>query len=366
MLSPWFSNITHNPNFKTDMWLPEHSNISDYPDESRVPALRLIDGQLNQVKEVIDEQLADCSESVRQLLEHVNIHGGKMLRAGLVLLAGEAVGNITNQHILTASIVEIIHNATLLHDDVIDEGQKRRGTTTVNSLCGNESAVLLGDILLSKVFKMCTALEPRVASAIAAIALRICEGELRQTIQRYNWQLSESEYIDIITEKSASFFSGCCYLGAILADAIETEAESLSRFGRNIGIAFQITDDLLDIIGDENKTGKATGSDADKNKLTLAVIHLLATANKKEKDAVRNFLCTKPDTSSITQQALRDTQYEKKSLAKMLRSHGSLEYAQNQAHEFVAKAILSLANVKESGAKDGLIEIAGFVAARAS
>ncbi|GAG45675.1 unnamed protein product, partial [marine sediment metagenome] len=228
---------------------------------------------------LVNEQLASCSESVRPLLEHLNTQGGKMIRPGLVLLSYHSVCDQCEKKtqyeaVRIAAIVEIIHNATLLHDDVIDEGQKRRGLPTVNSLWGNESAVLLGDFLLSKVFKMCADLKPRFQKIIAAAAARTCEGELRQIIQKQNWQLSEPEYIDIITEKSAAFFSSCCSLGGLLADASETEARLLTCFGLNVGIAFQITDDLLDIVGDESKTGKTSGSDVDKNKLTLAVIHL--------------------------------------------------------------------------------------------
>lgn len=142
------------------MQLPAHTDISGGFPQSGVPAFALINNELDQVKMLINKQLADCSESVSRLLECVNTDGGKMLRPGLVLLAGGAVNKITDRHIRVAAIVEIIHNATLLHDDVIDEGKKRRGEPTVNSLWGNESAVLLGDFLLSRVFEMCADLEP--------------------------------------------------------------------------------------------------------------------------------------------------------------------------------------------------------------
>jgi len=266
-----------------------------------------------------------------------------MLRPGLVLLSGGAVGKITDEHIRIAAIVEIIHNATLLHDDVIDEGQKRRGAPTINSLCGNESAVLLGDFLLSRAFKMCTDLQPQVTKIIASAAGRTCEGELRQITQRRNWQLDESEYIDIITEKTAALFSSACLLGGLLACGSEVQVRSLSDFGLNTGIAFQITDDLLDVIGDEGETGKTLGSDVDKNKLTLATIHLLRTVDESGRDAVINGVC------------------DKGAPAEMLRRYGSLEYAHSRAQEFVSKAIGSLAGLRESEAKNALIETARFV-----
>jgi len=339
------------------MQSPAHTNIFNNLARSGIPAFKLINDELVQVKELLDDELADCSEPVCRLVEHLNMQRGKMIRPGLVLLSYHAIGDVSREKktqqeaIHIAAIAEMMHNATLLHDDVIDEGKKRRGLPTVNSLWGNESAVLLGDLLLSRVFNMCTNLEPRFHKILAAAAARTCKGELRQIIQRQNWQLSEPEYIDIITEKSAAFFSSCCRLGALLAGAGETEVELLADFGLNIGIAFQITDDLLDIVGDERKTGKASGNDAERNNLTLAVIHLLSTVDEGEKDMVKGKLTTPREG--------------KEDLAEMLRCYGSLEYARSRAHEFVEKAIRVLAGLKESNAKDALIETARFITHRA-
>lgn len=333
------------------MRLSAHTDISGSFPQSGVPAFRLIEGQLGQVKELIDEQLTSSSNSVGRLLRYTGNCRGKMIRPRLVLLAGAAVGKVTDEHLRIAAIVEMIHNATLLHDDVIDDGKKRRGLPTVNSLWGNESAVLLGDFLLSRVFKMCTDLEPKIAGTIAAAAQRVCEGELRQIIQRRNRQLSEPEYIDIITEKSASLFSACCELGGLSAAADEQKVRLLGCFGQNVGIAFQITDDLLDIIGEETDTGKTLGSDAASNKPTLAVIHLLRTVDEREKAAV----IEKLDSPSRGREVL----------VEMLSRSGSLEYAHSRSQEYVEKAIESLAGLRESNARDALIEMARFVAVRA-
>lgn len=332
---------------------PTHADVMGHIPRSDVPAFGLIQDWLDQAKELINEQLTGSAESeqTNRLLKNVNACSGKMIRPGLVLLSGMCCGGITDEHVRIAAIVEMMHNATLLHDDVIDEGQKRRGLPTVNNLWGNELAVLLGDFVLSQVFKMCAGLGPNVTNIIAATAARTCEGEMRQIVERRNWQLSESEYIDIISEKSAVFFSNCCRLGAVLARATDTRVESLARFGLNAGIAFQITDDLLDITGDESRTGKTSGSDVDKSKLTLATIHLLGQVDETEKPAIINGL-------NAAQQG-RDT------LPEMLRSYGSLEYAQNQAQQFVAKAVKALAGFKDSDAKQALIETAKFAADRA-
>jgi octaprenyl-diphosphate synthase len=319
-----------------------------------VAAFRLISDKLCQVKELINEQLLCCPDKIGlgRLLKHLESCGGKMIRPGLVLLSGGAVGKITGQHIRIAAIMEMIHNATLLHDDVIDEGQRRRGQETVNSLWGNESAVLLGDFLLSNVFKMCADLQPELVKIIATAAGRTCEGELRQIAQRENWRLSETEYLDIITEKSATLFSSCCYLGGFLSSAGETEVQLLSDFGLNLGIAFQITDDLLDIIGDEIKMGKTIGSDVDKNKLTLAVIHLLASTEGNQKGELIKKLVT-----------VRDS---RRAFAEILKSNGSLEYAYGRAKEYISKATKQLSELKDSAAKQSLIETANYIIERVS
>jgi len=333
------------------MQLPRADKTSGMP-RSRVPAFRRIQGRLDQVKELINQQLTTPKDqAVGQLLDYMNARSGKMIRPGLVLLSADAVGKITNKHIRIAAIVEMIHNATLLHDDVIDQGHERRGLPTINRLWGNESAVILGDFLLSQVFKICADLEPKIISIIAATAARTCEGELRQIMERQNRRLSEPEYIDIITEKSAVFLSSCCRLGALLAKASKAEVESLARFGLNAGIAFQITDDLLDVTGDQNKTGKTGGKDADRSKLTLAVIHLLQAVAQKEKAKVYD--------------KLNAVGKNKNALSEMLRFYGSLEYAHNRAQEYVARAVEALAEFAESDAKEALIETAKFMANRA-
>jgi octaprenyl-diphosphate synthase len=351
------------------MQLPAHTDIPGFDSLRRgesgslppsgVPAFRLINDELGQVKELINEQLL-CSPDkvgVKRLVEHLNSCGGKMIRPGLVLLAGGAVGKITDKHIRTAAIMEMIHNATLLHDDVIDEGQRRRGQATVNSLWGNESAVLLGDFLLSKVFKMCADLEPEVVRIIATAAGRTCEGELRQIAQRENWQLNETEYIDIITEKSAALLSSCCYLGGFLGGAGETEAQMLSDFGLNLGIAFQITDDLLDLVGDQNKTGKPIGNDLDNGRVTLPVIHLLRTANEADRELVRGVL------GEGCRKRKRGMRYD--GLAEKLRVCGSIDYAQKRAREFAEQAIATIEGFNQSECKNALIELTRFAAQRA-
>lgn len=334
------------------MQFPAYTDVSGQTPRTLIPSFGLIHRELEKVRELISAQLATPAKAqeLKPLLDHVLTRYGKMIRPGLVLLSGTCCGNLTDEHIHVAATLELIHNATLLHDDVIDEGEQRRGLPTINSLWGNELAVLLGDFVLGQVFIMCADMEPRIAKVVASTAGRVCEGELRQVVQRENWRLSESEYIDIITEKSAAFLSGCCRLGGLLAGAAEAKVESLARFGLNAGIAFQITDDLLDITGDETQTGKTAGSDADKSKLTMATIHLLRQAGDGEGQEIHALL------SSRT--------HRKDALLDMLRSRGSLEYASSQAQQFVTEAIRALSDLPDSDAKRALIETAKFMAGR--
>jgi len=352
------------------MQLPAHMDIPTSPPGPEFAAFKLVAEDLRRVRTLINEELTAPAPAlagldslghkhrtadVSRLLEYVSVRSGKMIRPGLLLLAGRCFGEITDRHIQVAAIIEMMHNATLLHDDVMDEGQKRRGLPTINSLCGNEIAVLLGDFLLSRVFKMCAELPSQPAKVVAASAVRLCEGELGQVVRKYNWQLSESEYIEVITEKSAVLFNSACFLGALLSQASERRARSLADFGLNTGIAFQITDDLLDLIGDERKTGKTLGTDVDKKKLTLALIHLLKAADEREaKTIIDSYLDRK------------DAKCDRSALVEMLKRYGSLEYAGKRAREFITTAVQALAELERSDARDALIETAQLVVGRAT
>lgn len=344
--------VTQNSKLKT---MSSPTNISDGVSQSRIPAFGLIDNHLKRAKKLINEQMTGPAEApdMNRLLEHMLCNSSEMIRPGLVLLAGKCCGKITDEHIRVAAIIEIIHNATLLHDDVIDKEQKRHNRPSVNNICSNENAVLLGDFLLGRVFQMCAGLKPQVNEVIAAAAVRICEGQLRQIAQRRNWQLSEAEYIDVITEKSAVIFSTACRLGALLSQGTEPQTKSLAEYGLNAGIAYQITDDLIEVIGAEKKTEKTPGNDIDKRKLNLVFIHLLSSVDENEKEEVIN---------SYLEQT--DAKYDRDPLAKMLSRYSSLEYIRARAQDFVAESVGVLGALKESDAKDALIETVKFMARR--
>lgn len=317
-------------------------------------AFSIIADELVQVRTTIEQELSDCREPVRGLVAQIRADRGKMIRPGLVLLSGLSCGGITEEHIRAAAILEMIHNATLLHDDVVDEGTSRRGAPTLNCLHGNESAVLLGDFLLSKMLRLCVELDGRIAKMVASAAAQTCEGELRQTAQRGNWRLSESEYIGIITEKTAALFGAACVLGAMLAGADESQVQMLSDYGRKTGIAFQITDDLLDLTGDQDKTGKSVGTDLERGKLTLPIIHLLRTAGEADKEIVRQILVAR-----WKGERTGDGRLDEK-----LRACGSIEYARSRAQKFAEQAITLIEGFSESQGKYALTELSRFAVQR--
>lgn len=334
------------------MQLPANIDLENNPTQSKLSDYPIIDTHLSRVKELITSLLISNSDfaHLRGLADFFNRRTGKMFRPALVLLAGQCCGQITDQHIHIAAIVEMIHNATLLHDDVLDHARKRRGGPTINSLEGNEAAILLGDFLISRALKICADIPSQIINIISDTTAHTCEGELTQTLMKNNFRLTESQYIDIITKKTAALLSSCCRLGALSANANQKQIQSLADFGHYIGITFQLTDDLLDIIGTETKMGKTLGTDADKNKPTLPIIHLLTKLNKKEKNSLLAKLNTIPRTE----------------ITDLLNSHDSLTYVRQQAKEFAQKAIQSLTHLDNSPAKNALIQIADSITTRAN
>jgi octaprenyl-diphosphate synthase len=323
--------------------------------KSGVPAFKIIETHLQRVKKLIDEQMTGPIEAgnISRLLHCLRRSHSKMTRSGLALLSGMCCGRITEEHIRIAAVVEIIHTAMLLHDGVVNKCHEPCLAPSVSSLCSNETAVLVGDFLLGRVFQMCARLSAPANEIIAGAAARICEGQLRHIAQRNNWQLSESEYIDIITEKNALLFSTACRLGALLAQGNKLEAESLAQYGLNTGIVHQIADDLLEAVNDRGQNAESYQEGGYRQKLGLPVIHLLSSAGREEKEAIIN-LCS----------GAKDIRYEKNTLVNMLRTNGSLEYAQIRVRDFVTESIEALGPLKENRTGKVLIETVKFVAGR--
>jgi len=313
--------------------------------------------ELAQVERIFDEQLESDLPEVNELCRHVERYRGKMLRPSLVILSGMAAEgdsgapSIGDRHLIVGAVVEMIHMATLVHDDVLDDAEIRRRGRTVNSLRGNETAVILGDYLISNAFHLCSkAGEPWINLALGETTNTLCEGELVQLAHRDDLALDESRYFDIVRRKTASLVAACCRIGATLAGASPSQADALFNFGNDVGIAFQIQDDLLDLEGHQEVVGKSLGRDLAKGKLTLPLILHLQGA--REDPARRE--------RSLRLIAERDIE----SLMVVMRTDGSLESARRRAMELVARAKAGLATLPESPARDFLADAAASVVRR--
>src|SRR5947199_582857 len=250
--------------------------------------------ELAAVEQLFTEELGTDLTCVNNLVRHVSRFRGKMLRPTLVLLAGKACGELSDAHSVLATVVEMVHMATLVHDDVLDEAELRRKGATINHLRGNEAAVLLGDYLISHSYHLCSSLDSQLASRlIGRTTNQVCEGELLQIDNRNHLELTEETYLQIITQKTASLCATCCYLGATFAGGSEAQIAALETYGRSLGIAFQIQDDILDIVGDADTVGKTLGIDIEKQKVTLPVIHFLRTAPPEHRKLLRSLIASR-------------------------------------------------------------------------
>ncbi|MBC7783720.1 MAG: polyprenyl synthetase family protein [Burkholderiales bacterium] len=317
-----------------------------------IERMDLIAAELAAVVERFEEELGSDLPCVNELTRHVSRFRGKMLRPTLVFLCGRAIGELTPAHITVATVVEMVHMATLVHDDVLDEAAMRRRGATINRLRGNEAAVMLGDYLISHSYHLCASLtDPVVARAIARTTNQVCEGELLQLHNRGNLELDEETYITIISRKTASLIAVSCYLGAKLAGADDAAAKRLEKYGLSLGIAFQIQDDILDITGEERKVGKTLGIDIEKRKLTLPVIHFLQHAPAEHQELCRSLLGA-------------DEPRAAERIRKLIMPSGSIAYAHDRARRLVGRAKQGIAELPESEAKQRLIAMAEFVVER--
>jgi octaprenyl-diphosphate synthase len=231
--------------------------------------------------------LAPYRSPVAPLVTHLKHYRGKRLRPALLLLTARACGKPTPHHHTLAAAVEMIHTATLVHDDVLDEADLRRHVPTVNAGWGNKVSILLGDMLFTHAFHLTSTVDGRACGIIGEATNRVCAGELRQVCERGNLDLREADYFAIIDGKTAALTECCGRLGALYAGASDEVAARLATFGRNLGTAFQIADDLLDLVGDESTTGKTLGTDLAQQKLTLPVIHCLNRLPRAEAEELR-------------------------------------------------------------------------------
>jgi octaprenyl-diphosphate synthase len=312
-----------------------------------------IKSELEAVERAFHQELISELPCVNSLVKHISRFRGKMLRPTLVLLSGKACGELSETHITLATVVEMVHMATLVHDDVLDEAELRRKGATINHLKGNEAAVLLGDYLISHSFHLCSSLDSQFASrTIAHTTNCVCEGELLQLHNRNNYNLDEATYLRIIAGKTGALCGACCLLGATSAGAGQQQVKQMELYGQSIGIAFQIQDDILDIVGDVRTVGKTLGSDIEKGKMTLPMIHFLRTAPSEHRELLRSlFLTNEPDKAE--------------KIRNLILPSGSIQYAHDRARQYIDRARSALQNLPDTDAKDLLDRMAEFVISRA-
>jgi octaprenyl-diphosphate synthase len=252
--------------------------------EALKQTFELINTHLYTVEERIRQQARAFDPAVEGYVAYAVESSGKRLRPALAVLSGGATGNISNSHIDLAVVVELIHAATLVHDDILDGADKRRGQPTANAKWGNAISVLLGDCLFAHALKLSTTFaNSEVARQLANSASDVCSGEIIQTQRRFDLKLSVPDYYKIIEMKTAALFASATELGAFLNDAAPEVISAMKVYGMRLGSAYQIYDDCMDLVGDEGKAGKTLGSDLRKGKLTLPILHLLQVSSEEER-----------------------------------------------------------------------------------
>jgi octaprenyl-diphosphate synthase len=334
------------------------SSQSAILDEAKLSAQRifsLISGELKQVEAEFERQAQSNVQVIAYIGEYLRASGGKRVRPALTILSNYAVGGHGAHYnsIRMATVMEFLHTATLVHDDIIDNSDTRRNRPTVNALYGNETAVLMGDWLYMSAFE--TSLAERsleILDILTAVTRKMTEGELMQLTQLGEIQVLEEQYLNIVQRKTAYLFSACCEVGAILGGATNNEQAALRDYGLNLGMAFQLTDDLLDFTASEDTLGKSTGVDLVGGKVTLPLIYLV-----QQDPSVRNMVET----------VLRDRSYDSVSraiLVSALEVSGSLDRARARADEFAETARTALNSLPESEFTEALSSIPSYVIQR--
>jgi octaprenyl-diphosphate synthase len=312
----------------------------------------LIANELGQVEAEFERQARSNVQVINYLGDYLRESGGKRVRPALTILSTYGVGGDGSRYnsIRMATVMEFLHTATLVHDDIIDDAETRRNRPTVNAICGNETAVLMGDWLYMSAFE--TSLAERslpILDILTRVTRKMTEGELLQLTTLGRTDVSEQQYLDIIQRKTAYLFSACCEVGAILGGASEPQQQALSQYGMNLGMAFQLTDDLLDFTSTEDALGKGAGVDLLGGKVTLPLIDLIS------RDA---------SARDLVQKVLSDAHYESISRTQLLEAVdrvGAIQRAHARADEYAEAARTNLETLPETKYTDALRAIPTYV-----
>ncbi len=304
------------------------------------------------VDRVMRESLKSDVVLIRQVAEYIVTGGGKRLRPALLLLTAGATGYRGSDHHVLAAVIEMIHTATLLHDDVVDESSLRRGHATANAEFGNAASVLVGDFLYSRAFQMMVGQgRMRVLQILSDATNVIAEGEVLQLMNSGNIDLTEQSYLQVIQRKTAKLFEAAARLGAVLGEADTEREDALARYGMHLGTAFQLVDDILDYSGTAESIGKNLGDDLAEGKMTLPLIRAMTTGNADDAALIRH---------AITEGGITDFA----PVVAALTRTGALAYARDCAEGEVRRASACLAGLPDSAFRQNLLELTTFAAQR--
>jgi len=327
--------------------------------EKASPALSQIFEPIRADLEKVDLEFAQHIQSrvalIPQIGQYIQKAGGKRMRPAVLLMASRLSGYEGDRAILYSAVVEFIHTATLVHDDIIDDSELRRGRVAVHSRWGNDITVLLGDYLYIKSMALALTHDTLdIVRVLCDVTLKMIEGELYQLTKNGDADISEDEHFEIIRRKTAYLFGGCAQIGGMLGKVPTEREQALREYGFNLGIAFQLVDDLLDYTGDAQAVGKPIGSDLREGKVTLPLIHLLKQSNDGNGSRIiREIIASRTVTAEQWSELLQ-----------CLKDHASIDYAHRRAVEFAERAKKPLYAFPPSSERDALLALPDYVLSR--
>lgn len=312
--------------------------------------LTKFENTLEAVEKELEQALVGKPENLYNASMHITFAGGKRLRPLLCILSCKAVGGNAKDAIKTAVAVELIHTFTLIHDDIMDKDELRRGVPSVHKMYNEPIAILAGDLLFAKAFELC---DFRVKEILARASSEICEGQYMDLNFENRDYIKENEYLEMVKKKTAVLIEAATNSGAILGGGTDKQIEALSTYGLSIGIAFQIHDDILGITANEEELGKPVGSDIIQGKKSLLVIKALSNLNSSESEELIGILKKKQNSKEEIKRAID-----------LLRNSNAIEYCTDKKRQLVEDAKTALKNIPDSDANENLVELADFIIQR--
>jgi len=316
--------------------------------------LAIIREDLQRVEEEFRRRLKSRVPLITQIAEHLVKSGGKRLRPAFLILSAKLCGYDGDAHIPLAGAIEFIHTATLLHDDVIDNAEVRRGNPSANTLWGNEASVLVGDFLFSRSFSMMVEVgDMRVLEIVAQATTHLAEGETLELVKTADLETTEEENLELIVQKTASLISAATRVGAVLGGAPPEQEEALAEYGLQVGIAFQLVDDCLDYGGQAEALGKGVGVDLREGKVTLPLIHTLKNCTQEERRRIRDVVLAE----ELDQRGLGQ-------VLDLVQKYGGISYTMGRAREYVERGKEALSLFPPSTEREALLSLADYVLKR--